>query len=376
VHADVLVIGTGGVGSAACFHLARRGARVVGLDRFAGAHDRGSSHGETRIIRRAYFEHPDYVPLLRRSVALWRELEGLCGEELYREVGLVEIGPPDGVVVPNVLLAAREHALDVETLAEGELARRFPALRLPPGHRAVFEREAGFLFVERCVLAHQAAARRHGAGLRSGSEVSGWEADARGVRVHTREGALSAGALVVCAGAWSAALLQEIGVPLRVLRKHLHWYASGDDTSAERGFPAFFYETADGSFYGFPKLDEAGVKVSEHSGGTEIADPLRDDRSPEARDRARVERFLREHLPSVSGRATRHVVCFYTMSPDEHFLVGRHPAHPNVAFAAGLSEHGFKMTPALGEALAQLALGETLALPLAFLSPQRFFGRG
>lgn len=369
---DAIVIGTGGVGSAACLHLAKRGVRVLGLDRFPGGHDRGSSHGVTRIIRKAYFEHPDYVPLLHRAYDLWKDLEVCQGAGLYRECGLVEIGPPDGVIVPNVLKAAREHDLEVDSIEESEFAKRFPALRLPAGHSAVFEREAGFLFVERCVLAHLDEARKHGAELRSGVEVLSWEPTGDGVLVRTSAGDFSAGSLVICAGPWSRQLLNGLGVPLRILRKHLHWFASDESTAEAAGFPGFFYETGDGYFYGFPKIDEFGLKVSEHSGGTEISDPLNDERPLEKRDFERVRKFLREHIPGVSDRATRHVVCFYTMSPDEHFIVDRHPEHANVVFAAGLSGHGFKMASSLGEGLAQLATGEEPGAPIDFLGLSRF----
>ncbi|MFM7071293.1 MAG: FAD-dependent oxidoreductase, partial [Planctomycetota bacterium] len=171
---DAIVLGTGGVGSAALYHLAKRGARVLGLDRFPGGHDRGSSHGDTRIIRLAYYEHPDYVPLLRRAYELWAELERTVDERLYHQVGLLEAGPLDGELVPGVLRCAREHRLDLESLDAAELTRRFPGFRLPEGCQAVFERQAGFLRVERCVLAHLRAAQAHGAEHRTGVDVSGW----------------------------------------------------------------------------------------------------------------------------------------------------------------------------------------------------------
>ncbi|MEM7011392.1 MAG: N-methyl-L-tryptophan oxidase [Verrucomicrobiota bacterium] len=369
---DSIIIGTGGVGSAAAYHLAKRGQRVLGLDRFEGGHDRGSSHGETRIIRKAYFEHPDYVPLLERAYVLWRELEEIRNEELYREVGLVEIGPPDGVIVPNVLQAAKEHNLDVDLVDPGDFADRFPALQLPDGHAAVFEREAGFLFVERCVLAHLSQAKSHGAEFRTGVEVTGWKTEGDSVVVSTNRGSFTANSLVICGGSWTQQLLGELGIPFRILRKHLHWYASDDLTSDSNGFPGFFYETNGGYFYGFPKIDDLGLKVSEHSGGTEIVDPLNDPREIEPLDRSRVEAFLRDHIPSVSNQPTRHEVCFYTMSPDENFIIDRHPDHDNVVFAAGLSGHGFKMANVLGEILAQLTAREGTKLETEFLSLGRF----
>jgi len=369
---DVIVLGTGGVGSAAAFHLAQRGAKVLGLDRFPGGHANGSSHGETRIIRKAYFEHSDYVPLLNRAYELWSDLEQRSSEQLYHEVGLIEVGPPDGVVVPGVLASAQQHQLHVEELTKRDVAERFPAFNVPEGSVAVFEPRAGYLLVERCVLAHLAEAAKCGAELRTGESILAWEANGSGVTVRTDKNSYSAEKLVITAGAWAKDLLVELGIKLRVLRKHLHWYACDDACyRADHGCPAFFYETPAGYFYGFPQIDEQGVKVADHSGGTEISDPLADDKATEPRDVQRVEQFLREHLPSVSTKPQRHAVCYYTMSPDEHFIVDRHPDHANVAFAAGLSGHGFKFTGVLAEVLADLTLNGATEQPIDFLGCSR-----
>ncbi|MBI2481434.1 MAG: N-methyl-L-tryptophan oxidase [Planctomycetia bacterium] len=369
---DVIVVGTGGVGSAAAFHLAQRGAKVLGLDRFPGGHANGSSHGETRIIRKAYFEHPDYVPLLNRAYELWAELEQRVGERLYHEVGLIEIGPPDGVVVPGVLTSARQHQLRVDELTEREVAERFPAFVIPDGSVAVFEQQAGFLLVERCVLAHLGEATRCGAELRTGETILDWQAKGGGVTVHTDKHTYSARKLVITAGAWAKDLLADLGIRLRVLRKHLHWYACDDVRyRADHGCPAFFYDTPAGFLYGFPQIDDQGVKVADHSGGTEIRDPLADDKATEPEDVTRVEQFLRAYLPGVSANSQRHAVCYYTMSPDEHFIVDRHPDFENVVFAAGLSGHGFKFTSVLGEVLADLAMSGTTRQPIQFLGAQR-----
>ena len=370
---DVIVLGTGGVGSAAAFHLARRGVRVLGLDRFPGGHDQGSSHGETRIIRKAYFEHPDYVPLLHRAYELWRELEPQSGQQLYREVGLVEAGPQEGIVVPGVLAAAQQHGLAVEVVSAADFKDRFPAFALPEGDVAVFEREAGFLRVEACVLEHLRQAATCGADLRAGEAVVSWQAGGSGVSVRTESATYHAASLVITAGAWARGLLADLGIPLPVRRKHLYWYACNDPCyRADNGCPAFFFETPAGYLYGFPQLDEQGVKVADHTGGTEVTDPLADDKSIESEDQRRVEAFLDSYLPGVSKRNTRHEVCYYTTSPDEHFIVDRHPQHANVVFAAGLSGHGFKFTCVLGEVLADLAIGGITTLPIEFLRCDRF----
>lgn len=365
---DVIVLGTGGVGSAALFHAARRGARVLGLDRFPPAHDRGSSHGTTRIIRQAYFEHPDYVPLLLAAYARWQELAALCGEQLYCETGLVEIGPQDGIVVPGVLESASRHKLEVDQLTAGDLRGRFPGFRMPDDHMAVFERRAGYLLVERCVAAHLEQATRLGAELRTGDAVREWQAAGDQVVVTTDQETFTARRLIIAGGAWAPQLLSGFGLHLEVRRKPQFWFATGSDRyRSDAGCPAYMFETPRGIFYGFPQIDELGVKVAEHTGGRTVDDPLTVDRQLDPADEEQLEWFVSQHLPEVTRRCTRHSVCMYTMSQDENFVLDLHPRHPQVVFAAGLSGHGFKFTCVLGEALADLALRGQTGLPVSFL---------
>jgi sarcosine oxidase len=374
-HYDCIVIGTGGVGSAALYHLAQRGAKVLGLDRFPPGHERGSSHGDTRIIRLAYFEHPNYVPLLRRAYELWAELGERCGQQLYYETGLLEVGPADGVLVPGVLTSAREHRLEVEGLTASEAERRFPGFRVPPSMTAVFERRAGYLRVEACVLAHVSEAVKLGAEVRSGEAVYAWQVEGSGVKVTTDQGHYTTTHLIVTAGAWATDLLGDLGIRFEVRRKALFWYDIADRTySAADGCPAFFYEAPAGFFYGYPQIDHFGLKVAEHSGGQPVADPLTVNRALDPQDQQRVESFLDTYLPGVTRRCRKHVVCLYTMSPDEHFVVDRHPRHPQVAFAAGLSGHGFKFTSVLGEVLTELVLDGRTSAPIGFLACDRKMG--
>lgn len=369
---DIVVLGTGGVGSSAVYHAARRGARTLGLDRFPGGHDRGSSHGHTRIIRLAYFEHPDYVPLLRRAYSLWADLEATVEETLYHEVGLLQVGPPDGMVVPGVLRSAALHNLEVERLDAGEVTRRFPGFQVPEGYAAVFERRAGYLLVERCVLAHQEAARRLGAELRHGVTIVGLRREPGHVVVQTTDGEIPARQVIVTAGAWAGGILADAGLQVRVLRKHLHWYAtSGSQFWPGLGGCTFFYEVPEGEFYGFPQIDGDGLKVAEHSGGETVADPLTVSRDVDPVDRRRVESFAARYMRGVLPEPRRHDICFYTMSPDGHFLIDHHPHDERIVFAAGLSGHGFKFTSVLGEQLVSMALDRRPTLPIEFLKAGR-----
>ena len=391
---DVIVVGVGGMGSAACYHLARRGVRVLGIERFTLGHDRGSSHGQTRVIRRAYFEHPDYVPLLNRAYQLWDELSQEAGEVLFPRTGLLLCGPPGSELLEGVRRTAVQHGLDIAALTGEEAARRFPAFCVPPGHDVLFEADAGYLRVEASVRAHAALAERHGAALWTSCSVRSFSFSGGAARVETDRGTVEAGALVVCGGAFSAPILKDLALPLTVLRKVLLWYDAPDPRlRRDAGFPVFLAsdDQQGGDFYGFPVLpgvaDGEGLKVAEHSGGEPLGsaersgapcsdDPLAVDRSLRPADPERCAAFLRRYVPSMAASVAagprRHDVCLYTMTPDGDFIVDRHPEQPALCYAAGFSGHGFKFASVMGEALADLATQGRTDLPIGFLRRDRF----
>ncbi len=371
---DVIVVGGGGIGAAAACHLARRGARVLVLDRFPIAHARGSSHGQTRLIRLAYFEHPDYVPLLRSSYELWRELEGATGRTLLVENGLLMAGPPDGEVITGSVRSAEVHGLTIERLSPTEAMRRFPVFSLPDDWSAVYEPRGGHLFVEECVRAHADEAIRAGARFDIGVTVTGWRSDGRDAVVETDRGEYVAGRLVLAPGAWATGLLRLPAVRLEVLRKALFWYRPRADAAAAFApdrLPCFAFDMPEGFYYGFPAIDGRGVKVAEHTGGRTVSDPLAVDRGIDDVERLSVEQAIAERIPSLGRDLADHAACLYTMSPDRHFLLGPHPQHDGVAIAAGFSGHGFKFAPVIGEAIADLALQGRTTHPVGFLSPAR-----
>ena len=372
---DVAVLGTGALGSGALLSLAKRGLKVVGIDRFEPGHERGSSHGMTRVIRKAYFEAPEYVPLLERAYALWDELERESGESLFIRCGVLEVGPPDGEVVPGVLRAAQAHNLPVEALTGAEVERRFPGFHVPEGFAGVFESDGGILRVERCVALQCERAQKLGAELRSGRTILSVNREGSSYLIQTDKGPIYANALVLTAGAWARDLLPELAPFLRVVRKVLLWYPvhdRGPQYLESEGSPVFLFELPQGVFYGFPVIDDFGFKVAEHSGGDEVDDPLALDRNLYERDHAPVDRFLKRFVPNVvPGRASKHAVCMYTLSPDLHPIAGLHPELPHVAFAAGMSGHGFKFSSAFGEALADLALEGSTRHPMDIFAFER-----
>jgi sarcosine oxidase len=372
---DCIVIGLGGFGSSALYHAAARGLSVLGLEQFGVAHDRGSSHGQTRIIRQAYFEHPDYVPLLQRAYELWRKLEAESGQSLLHLCGLLLVGPSEGEVIAGAKLAARLHGLPLHDISPADARERFPGFRFPESLGIVHEPHAGYLEVENCVRAHIEAAAQRGAQVSTDEVVQGWDTNGSTVRVRTAKGEYEAASLIVTAGAWASRILAELALPLRVVRKTQFWFPVRSDVygdGARRGGTAFYFEMPFGHFYGFPSIDGKTVKAAEHSpDGETVIDPAKADRSLRPEDFGPLYRFLVQCLPELGPTPVRHSVCMYTLSPDLHFIVDRDPRHPNVAFGAGFSGHGFKFTSVVGEALVDLAVDGKTRHPIGFLSAGR-----
>ena len=371
---DVVVVGLGGAGSAAAYHLAKSGHRVLGIDRDSPPHPRGSSHGQTRVIRQAYFEHPGYVPLLQSAYRLWQGVEEASGKKLLHRTGLLEIGPPDGVVIPGVLTSARQFDLEIETMSMRQAVRQYPGITGDESWSVVLERNAGYLKVEDCVATHLELAESCGAEIKRNSQVVKWTADANGVTVHCEKESFSADRLILACGPWSRDLLRDAKVPLKILRKHIYWYEAPPAFYGEvGGFPSYFFETPHGYFYGTPVANPFGLKVARHDGGQQI-DTLEQDRHrPDDVDRTLVENFLERHLPQAGRKLNRWCGCYYTMTSDEHFIVDRLPGLQQVTIVAGLSGHGFKFTSALGKIAADMTTtGRHSELDLRFLGLNRF----
>jgi sarcosine oxidase len=353
---DAVVIGLGVMGSAAVASLGQRGCKVVGIEQFEPGHDRGSSHGATRIIRQGYFEHPSYVPLVRAAYPLWRELAKEAGEPLINITGILEIGAPDSELVTGTLAASRLHGLAYDLLDAGVLRHRFPLFRVPDHYVAVFQPDGGFLRVEPAVHALLARARAAGAELHTGESVRAIEPRGQGVRVLTTRGAIDAGFAVVSAGPWVKALLPSLPVAIRVTRQALGWFAPRDPAlfSKDR-FPVFLLQNADGMFYGFPDDGTGSVKVAKHHHADETVDPDRCDRGVSAADEAMIRSCLVAHLPAANGPLVAATTCLYTMTPDGDFILDRMPGHDAVIVASPCSGHGFKFAPVVGEIIADLA---------------------
>jgi sarcosine oxidase len=354
---DAIVLGVGGMGSAALYHLARRGRRVLGIEQFSLGHEFGSSHGVTRIIRLAYAEHPSYVPLLRRSYELWREMEKVAGERLLVITGGLDIGAAEGTMVAGSLQSCREHGIAHEVLDAAEVMRRFPGYRLPPEMTAVYQQDGGFVLPERSIAAHVGAALSLGAEVHGCERVVSWSAEGGGVEVRTDRARYRADRLVIAAGPWaaqSAPVLKSLAMPERQV---LIWTQPlRAEAFTPEVFPIFNMETPEGRFYGFPVFSVPGFKLGKYHHRGERTDPDAMYRGFDRADETVLREGIERYFPDANGPTLAMKTCLFTNSPDEHFILDLHPEWPQVAIAAGFSGHGFKFAPVIGEIMADLAL--------------------
>jgi sarcosine oxidase len=357
---DVIVAGVGGMGAATCWQLARRGVRVLGLERFDIPHAMGSSHAVNRIIRLAYFEHTSYVPLLRRAYELWREAEQLAGEQLLYVTGSLDIGTTDGDIVQGALASCREHSLFHELLDAAAVNRRFPGYRLPPEYAAVYQSDGGFVASERAIVHHVWMAQAHGAEIRAREPILSWEATAGGgVRVKTARATYEAGQLVLSTGAWIGEHVPALKTTAVPERQVLGWFQPKRPELYKLGaFPVSNFKSSVGHFYQFPVWHVPGFKIGlyHHLGEKGAADTLSRDATPD--DEAALRRGVERYFPDANGALMGLRACLFTNTPDEHFIVDRLPASPQVVVASPCSGHGYKFASVMGEILADLATGK------------------
>lgn len=371
---DVIVIGVGGMGSSACYHLAKRGQKVLGLEQFSMAHDKGSSHGETRMIRRAYFEHPNYVPLLNRAYALWETLEKESKESLLVKNGLIiYANPKTSTIYRGTTESARKHTIPIEKLDTKEANKRFSMYRCEKTMSGILEPGAGFLRVEKCVNAHTTLAKKHGAVIHENETVTDYRSTNKGVIVGTNKGSYTADRLIITGGPWNTKLLGELGTSLKLFRTIQYWFKASADFDVKTGIPCFAFHTDDDFYYGFPMLDGKTIKVAAHFSKHAISDPAEKNIHEVPTDELKhVQKFLKEHLPKVSTSLDRFSPCIYTMTPDEHFIIDRHPQNDRITFAGGFSGHGFKFSSVIGEILADLSMTGITKHPIEFLKLRKF----
>ena len=371
---DAVVIGLGGMGSATAADAALRGMRVLGLEQFGPVHDRGSSSGRSRIIRKAYFEDPAYVPLVRRAYERWRDLERATERDILRLTGVLLVGTSRHASVNNARASALLHDLPFDELDAAEIRNRFPRLAPYPDEIGIFERDGGLLVPETAIAAHLEVARRAGADLRFHAPVRAWrDAPAGFIEVELEDGSrYSTRRLALCMGAWFEAVTPTIGISLTIERRVQHWFAPGAIGYGPDEIPTFLVDrdAQPSRMYGFPDLGD-GVKAAFHGVGA-VTHPDELDRAVSEADIAPVRRALEAWIPGSTGHYLGGKVCMYSLTPDEHFVLGLHPADPRIVIAGGFSGHGFKFASVIGEIVTDLLADGATRHDIGFLSPLRF----
>jgi sarcosine oxidase len=356
-HFDVAVVGLGSMGSAALYQLAKRGKRVVGFDLATPPHALGSTHGESRIIREAYFENPLYVPIVQRSYEVWGELQSESGQTLLIQTGGLLLGLDTGTLIAGTRLSADRHGLPYEMYTAREIEDQFPVLAPDDNTVGLWESRAGILLPERCVEVQLRLAEDRGAALRVNEPVIQWRPDGDGVHIKSSNGEYSASQIVLTPGAWLGGFLPDLPLPLTVERQVLYWFEPADrgDLFELNTLPIFAWEYGrERLFYGFPNLGN-GVKVALHHQG-ELTDIDNIDRSVSQEEIGGMMVLLEETIPSLAGQLLRTEVCMYTNTPDEHFIVDFHPDLPQVLIVSACSGHGFKFSAVMGEIIADLLI--------------------
>lgn len=367
------MIGLGATGSAALYQLARRGVRAIGIEQFQLGHDRGSSHGPTRIFRLAHFENPAYLPLIRRAHELWHELEGVSNRKLLLSTGIAELGPQDGELVRGTLAAVKQYDLPHEVLDAATLMQRVPAFRIPQTYCAVIQPDGGYIEAADALDATIRAAQGAGATVRTGEKVIAIERRSNTVRVSTDRDRIEADGLVVTAGPWMAKVLPHLQLPLRVTRQVVGWFEPDNAGEFAAGrFPVFIIDSHHGHHYGLPYYHGMGLKIAKHHHFNEAADPDCYDMTVSAADEAAIRAPLGDFLPGANGRLRSAQTCLYTMTPDDTFIIDRLPDSPQLVIASPCCGHGFKFSPVVGEIAADLIISGRTRHDIAAFRLNRF----
>ena len=378
---DVIVIGVGSMGSAACHYLSKRGYKVLGLEQFDITHEFGSHTGQSRIIRKAYFEHPDYVPLMERAYKNWKQFEDETGEQLYFKTGLLYAGNSNNEIIKGVKLAASLYNIELEQLNKKDVASRFPPFNFPNSFEVLIEPDAGFLPPERSIRLYAEKAKRNGAEIHSHEKVIEWKKEGTGLIVKTDKNIYKSNKLIITAGAWAGKMIPGLSDKIKVTRQFVAWIKPKNEPRVSlNNFPCWMIADEDkhGCYYGFPLLntekfgEPAGLKLAHHY-PWDITDPDKVNRETTGNDIENIKYCLNKYLPGIVDSILSTKICLYANSPDENFIIDKLPGfEENISIACGFSGHGFKFASVIGEILADLAMEGTTTLPIGFLNAKRF----
>jgi len=378
---DIIVIGVGSMGSATCYYLSKRGYKVLGLEQFDITHEFGSHAGQSRIIRKAYFEHADYVPLLERAYKNWNSFEQETSEQLYFKTGLLYAGSSNNEMIKGIKRSASLYNIELEKLKIADTAKRFPQFTFPENFEVLFEPEAGFITPEKAIRLYASQAKKNGATINTNEKVIDWKKDETYIIVRTDKDTYQCKNLIITAGAWASKMIPGFANKIKVTRQFIAWIKTKNDPQFELNkFPCWMIgdDLKHGCYYGFPFLDTekfgepAGLKLAHHF-PKEVTDPDKVDRQATENDIQNLKYCLDNYLPGVFNSILHTKICLYANSPDENFIIDKLPGYEeNISIACGFSGHGFKFASVIGEILADLAIRGKTDLPIEFLNAKRF----
>lgn len=362
-HYEVIVVGAGSMGMSAGYHLADKGVKTLLIDAFDPPHSKGSHNGDTRLIRHACGEGLSYVPLALRAQALWDDLQNKTNERIFSKTGVVTFGPKDSLFVQTAIEGGQKYALNVDTLSADEINTRWPGITVPSDQIGCYEPDAGVLFAENCIRTLKRLALDRGADIAINSPVMNIDVYENSVKVHTATETFSSDKLIITGGAWNKTILDDLDLNINIQpsRQTIAWFDSNDILYKSDGFPGFFADVGTGVYYGFPSIDGSGLKIGRYDNGDPI-DPsyYNNEFGAYEKDERDITNFLNKYMQQASGNINIGKTCMFTNTPDENFVIDKHPKHDHIAIAAGFSGHGYKFSSAVGEVLSELVTtGET-----------------
>lgn len=365
---DLIIIGCGGIGSAALYSAVRAGLKTLCIEQYEQNHNRGGTHGETRAFRKVYYENPLYTPLLHQAYLDWKKLNQQANKILFVENGVLEMCFPNSSVALAAIDSAKKYRIPLEVLSSQEIEQRFPGFRVPEGMIGIFQPEAGFLYVDDCLNYFIDHSRSAGANILFNEKVLAWQVtNDHLIQIKTNKNTYQSKFLIVTAGSWASEIFPELNLPLNIVQKKLFWASTVDDTYSLNHSPCFAYHLLQGKFYGFPSIS-GYVKIARHDGGLSLANPEENAIAVNKVEIDSIKKFASEYLTKISLENTKEKNCLYDNTPDMNFIIDVHPKHSQIAFATGLSGHGYKMSNVLGDILVNLIIKRENPFDLSFLS--------
>lgn len=372
---DLIIIGCGGIGSATLYKAACAGLTTLCIEQYEKGHQKGGTHGETRAFRKAYYDNPSYIPLLKKAYLDWKNLDANTPMDLFIESGVLEIGPANGKMIVDAMQCSNDYQIPIELLSKDQIIRRYPGFHIPENMVGIFQPQAGFLQIDNCMNYFVNSATANGASITYNEKVLSWNVNERNlVQVKTDKAIYHSKYLVITTGCWTPELLHTVNIPLKIIQKKLVWIsAPKNEYTIHNSSPCFSYHLNDEVFYGFPNIN-GFVKVARHNGGELIRHPNESlELSNKNNEVEAIKQFAKHYLPKLTlNDSIKEASCLYDVTPDHQFVIDTHPDYPQIAFAAGLSGHAYKMSNILGQILVDLVTKQSTEFDISFLSLNRF----